>query len=102
MRTRAAILLFLFFAAARSSSAVDIETPKNQPIEITSSGETRYENGIAIAHGNVAIHVGDTDIYADSARYDSSRHEVSAEGHVHIYRENKLYIAERGTYNLDT
>lgn len=101
MRTRAATLFFLLFAAARAS-AVDLETPTNQPIEITSTGETRYENGIAIARDNVAIHFGDTDIYADSARYDSKRHEVSAEGHVRIYREEKLYIADHGTYNLDT
>ena len=97
MRTRAAILIFLFFAAARSSSAVAIETPKNQPIEITSSGETRYENGVAIARDNVAIHCGDADIYADSARYDSQRHEVTADGHVRIYREDKLFLAEHGT-----
>jgi hypothetical protein len=101
MRTRAAIFFCLLFAAARSR-AVDIETPKNQPVEITSTGETRYENGIAFARDNVAIHVGDTDIYADSARYDSQRHEISAQGHVHIYREDKLFIAEHGTYNLDT
>src|SRR5437764_2551191 len=102
MRTRAAILFFVLFVAARSGTAIDIETPKNQPIEITSTGETRYENGVAIARDNVAIHCGDADIYADSARYDSQRHEVSAEGHVRIYREDKLYLAEHGTYNLDT
>ena len=101
MRTRAAIFFCLFFAVARSN-AVDVETPKNQPVEITSTGETRYENGVAIARDNVAIHVGDTDIYADLARYDSQRHEISAEGHVRIYREDKLYLAEHGTYNLDT
>ena len=67
MRTRAAIFFCLLFAAARSN-AVDIETPKNQPGEITSTGETRYENGIAFARDNVAIHVGDSDIYADSAQ----------------------------------
>src|SRR5438094_7330706 len=102
MRTRAPILFFVLFVAARSGTAIDIETPKNQPIEITSTGETRYENGVAIARDNVAIHVGDTDIYADSARYDSQRHEISAEGHVHIYRDDELYVAEHGTYNLDT
>src|SRR5438874_1863985 len=102
MRTRAAILFFVLFVAARSGTAIDIETPKNQPIEITSTGETRYENGVAIARDNVAIHCGDADIYADSARYDSQRHEVSAEGHVRIYREDKLYLVEHGTYNLDT
>ena len=101
MRTQIAIFFSLLFAVARSD-AVDIETPKNQPVEITSTGETRYENGVAIARDNVAIHVGDTDIYADSARYDSQRHEISAEGHVRIYREDKLTIAEHGTYNLDT
>lgn len=101
MRTQVAIFFSLLFAVARSD-AVDIETPKNQPVEITSTGETRYENGVAIARDNVAIHVGDTDIYADSARYDSQRHEISAEGHVRIYREDKLTIAEHGTYNLDT
>jgi lipopolysaccharide export system protein LptA len=101
MRTRAATFFFLLLIGARASAA-EFETPQNQPIEITSSGETRYENGIAIATGDVAIHTGDTDIYADSARYDSQKHVVSAEGHVRIYRENKLFIAERGTYNLDT
>src|SRR5437660_12832927 len=100
MRARAAIL-FLLFAAARSG-AVDIETPKNQPIEITSSGETRYENGNAIARDNVAIHCRDADIYADSARYDSQRHEVTADGHVRIYHEDKLFLCEHGTYYLDT
>jgi len=71
-------------AACVSHGAADtarqvFATPKNQPIEITSSGETRNEDGIAIAHGNVAIHTGDTDIYADSARYNSKTHEVFAE-----------------------
>src|SRR5437588_12490698 len=101
MPTRAAILFFLVFAATRAG-AVDFEAPKNQPIEITSSGETRYEDGIAIAHGNVAIHLNDTDIYADSARYNSKTHEVFAEGHVRIYHEASFYIAERGVYNVDT
>src|SRR5690349_14221030 len=101
MRTRAATLFFLLLAAARAGAA-DFETPQKQPIEITSSGATRYEDGIAIATGDVAIHTGDTDIYADSARYDTRNHVVSAEGHVRIYRADKFFIAERGTYNLDT
>src|SRR5205823_9891576 len=94
MRTRAAILFFVLLVAARSGTAIDIETPKNQPIEITSTGETRYENGVAIARDNVAIHCGDADIYADSARYDSQRHEVSADGHVRIYRRSEEHTSE--------
>lgn len=101
MRPRVAILFFLVFTAGRARG-IEFETPKNEPIEINSTGETRYEDGIAIAHGNVAIHFGDTDIYADSARYNSKTHEVFAEGHVRIYREATLYSAERGVYNVDT
>jgi LPS-assembly protein len=101
MRTRAATFFFLFAAALHSSRA-EIDTPHNQPIEINSTGETRYENGIATARDNVAIHFGDTDIYADSAQYDSQKHEVLAEGHVRIYREGRLYLTDRGTYNTDT
>lgn len=103
MRKRAATL-FLLFLAGRIGYAQtpDFSASKNQPMEINSTGETRYEDGVAISRGNVAIHLGDTDIYADSARYDSRTHIVSAEGHVRIYHENKLYAADRGSYNTDT
>ena len=71
-------------------------------MEITATGETRYENGLATARDNVAIHVGDTDIYADYAQYDSHTHEVIAEGNVRIYRDINLYLAERAVYNTET
>jgi len=97
---RAGWLVFCSFAAADVAAAA--QTPENQPIEITSSGETTYQNGVATARDNVAIHIGDTDIYADSAEYNSRTHEVSAEGDVRIYRGLNLYLAERGVYNIDT
>src|SRR5437667_9453142 len=101
-----------------------IKTPENAPIEITSTGQTTYEGGLATARGNVAIHVGDTDIYADYAQYNSTTHEVELRGHVRIYRDkptattpNKpahkfneeesdqqisFYRADSGIYNIDT
>src|SRR6266566_7888201 len=94
-------LIFCFFAGAGVVDAA-VQTPENQPIEITSSGETTYENGVATARDNVAIHIGDTDIYGDFAQYNSQTHEVSVEGHVRIYRDTSVYIAERGVYNIDT
>src|SRR3984893_8090226 len=97
---RAGLLFFCIFAGADVAAAA--QTPENQPIEITSSGETTYQNGVATARDNVAIHIGDTDIYADSAEYNSRTHEVSAEGDVRIYRGLNLYLAERGVYNIDT
>ena len=77
-------------------------TSNHEPVEITSSGETTYENGVATARDNVAIHIGDTDIYGDFAQYNSRTHEVSVEGHVRIYRDVSVYVAERGVYNIDT
>src|SRR5207249_2154740 len=79
-----------------------IKTPENAPIEITSTGETTYENSLATARDNVAIHVGDTDIYADYAQYNSNTHDVELRGHVRIYRGVTFYLADSGVYNVDT
>ena len=75
---------------------------EKQPIEITSTGDTNYKDGIATAHGNVAIHAGDSDIYADSARYNSKTREILVEGHVRIYRATGLFVGDRAIYNVDT
>ena len=100
MRKPVSLLAALLLAADFASGA--IETPKNQPIEITSTGQTTYENGLATARDNVAIHIGDTDIYSDFAQYNSQKHEVFVEGHVRIYRDVNLYVGERAVYNIDT
>src|SRR4051794_28338218 len=72
------LLVLLLFAAGRVEAA--FEPPKNQPVEITSTGQTNYENGLATARENVAIHIGDTDIYSDYAQYDSHKHEIFVRG----------------------
>src|SRR5262249_58013004 len=64
--------------------------------------QTTYENGLATARDNVAIHIGNTDIYADYAQYNSSTHDVTLRGHVRIYRDISLYIADSGVYNTET
>ena len=93
--------IFLTFLAAGVAGAAT-NVSDHEPVEITSSGETTYENGVATARDNVAIHIGDTDIYGDFAQYNSRTHEVSVEGHVRIYRDVSIYVAERGVYNIDT
>ncbi|MEY2542958.1 MAG: LPS-assembly protein [Verrucomicrobiota bacterium] len=90
----------MVLAAGVASAATN--TSDHEPVEITSSGETTYENGVATARDNVAIHIGDTDIYGDFAQYNSRTHEVSVEGHVRIYRDVNIYVAERGVYNIET
>ena len=100
MRTPAWSIFTVCFVIGLANAA--IKTPENQPVEITSTGETTYDNGMATARDNVAIHVGDTDIYADFAQYNSRTHDVLVEGHVRIYHGVNLYIADRGVYNIDT
>jgi LPS-assembly protein len=100
MRKPVRLLFTLVLMAGLARGA--IKTPENAPIEITSTGETSYENGVATARDNVAIHIGDTDIYSDYAQYNSRTHEVLAKGHVRIYRDLSVYIADSGIYNVDT
>ncbi|PYK09970.1 MAG: hypothetical protein DME61_04830 [Verrucomicrobia bacterium] len=100
MRTLVLLLAALFASAGLIFG--EIKTPENAPIEITSTGETTYENGLATAHDNVAIHIGNTDIYADYAQYNSTTHEVELRGHVRIYRDVSLYVTDSGVYNTET
>src|SRR5438876_5983464 len=99
---RKPVLLLSALLASIGFVRGEVKTPENVPIEITSTGETTYENGLATARDNVAIHAGDTDIYADYAQYNSSTHDVELRGHVRIYRDVSLYIADSGMYNTDT
>src|SRR5205085_9809532 len=100
MRMPLLLLAALFVSAGLIRG--EIKTPENAPIEITSTGETTYENGLATARDNVAIHIGNTDIYADYAQYNSATHEVELRGHVRIYRDTSLYTANSGIYNTET
>ncbi len=99
---RTLVLLLAAFFASAGLICGEIKTPENAPIEITSSGETTYENGLATARENVAIHIGNTDIYADYAQYNSTTHEVELRGHVRIYRDASLYVTDSGVYNTET
>jgi LPS-assembly protein len=100
MRKPALLLVSLLASAGLING--EIKTPENVPIEITSTGQTTYENGLATARDNVAIHVGDTDIYADYAQYNSNTHDVEFRGHVRIYRDASFYVAESGVFNTET
>jgi LPS-assembly protein len=100
MRTLVFLLATVFAGAGLIRG--EIKTPQNVPIEITSTGQTTYENGLATARDNVAIHIGNTDIYADYAQYNSSTHDVELRGHVRIYRDTSLYTSESGVYNTET
>jgi hypothetical protein len=89
----------LFCACSWAFGQVGTE---KQPVEITASGDTNYENGLATAHGNVVIHAGDADIYSDKATYNPKTHDIVAEGHVRIYRTAGTFVGERAIYNTES
>ncbi len=99
---RKPVLLLLFLLVASRAVAQDLEGPGSLPIEINATGQTTYENGIATARDNVAIHFGDTDIYSDFAQYDQEKRTVFLKGNVRIYRGNTFYTGEEATYNIDS
>src|SRR5215831_7874045 len=99
---RTLVLLIATLSASAGLILGEIKTPENAPIEITSTGETTYEHGLATARDNVVIHIGNTDIYADYAQYNPTTHDVELRGHVRIYRDTSLYISESGIYNTET
>ncbi len=96
------LLLPIFALVCIASVGQATVVSKEQPLEITATGDTNYQDGIGTAHGDVAIHAGDTDIYCDAARYNPKTHEVFAEGHVRIYRLTGLFIGDRAVYNTVT
>src|SRR5215467_13806468 len=100
MRSLVFLLAGLFASAALMHG--EIKTPESGPIEITSTGQTTYEHGLATARDNVVIHIGNTDIYADYAQYNPTTHDVELRGHVRIYRDTSLYNADSGIYNTET
>ncbi|HSH39631.1 MAG TPA: hypothetical protein VK993_12695 [Chthoniobacterales bacterium] len=102
MRKLLVFLISTLVSHAALAQTPENPSPKGQPIEITSTGGTQYENGVATARDNVAIRSGDTDIYADFARYDNATKIVYVEGNVRIYRGAELYVGESGSYNTET
>ena len=60
------------------------------------------EGGLAIAEQNVIIRYGDTAIYCEYAQYNPDTRDVLLTGNVRIYKEGRLFTAERALYNLET
>jgi hypothetical protein len=88
-------LLVVSGARAQFGSFSDV------PIEITSES-TRMEGGLAIAEQNVIIRYAGTVIYCEYAQYNPDTRDVLLSGNVRIYRDGRLFTAERALYNLET
>jgi hypothetical protein len=71
------------------------------PVEIT-SGETRFEGGVAIAERDVVVRYADVTIYCDYAEYNPDTHDILLRGNVRFYRERYAFTSDRAVYNLQT
>ncbi len=71
------------------------------PVEIT-SGETRFEGGVAIAEKDVVVRYADVTIYCDYAEYNPDTHDILLRGNVRFYRDRYAFTADRAVYNLQT
>lgn len=93
------LLLSLLFVTSALAQVVDFN---NRPVEITADGNTRFENGVALAEDNVQIHYNGISIYCDRAEYNPETRDILLIGNVRIYSEKSLFTAERALYNLET
>ncbi len=74
----------------------------DKPVEITADGDTRFENGMAVADNNVQIHYAGTSIYTDHAEYNPDTRDILLVGNVRIYSGENLFNGQRAFYNLET
>jgi lipopolysaccharide assembly outer membrane protein LptD (OstA) len=74
------------------------------PIEISvgATGRTGYQHGVATADGEVSISYGEVSISCEHAEYNAETRDVLVSGSVRIYRQGRLFTADRAIYNLET
>jgi len=95
-------ILSLFFVASLSAVHAQFGSFGDKPIEITADGNTRFEEGVAIAEDNVQIHYGKYDIYCDYAEYNPDTRDVLLVGNIRLYTPDQVLTGQRSLFNLET
>ena len=72
------------------------------PIEITADGNTRFEEGVAVAEDNVQIHYKEYSIYCDYAEYNPETRDVLLVGNIRIYTPKEVLTGQRALFNLES
>ncbi len=96
------LLVFVLLLSASGLLRAQFGNFGDKPVEITADGDTRFENGTAIADNNVQIHYNGIAIYADHAEYNPDTRDVLLLGNVRIYSSDNLFSGQRVFYNLET
>ena len=97
------LLLFLTLLLSLAGSLrAQFANFSDKPVEITADGDTRFENGTAVADNNVQIHYAGTSIFADHAEYNPDTRDILLVGNVRIYSGDSIFSGQRTFYNLET
>ena len=72
------------------------------PVEITADGNTRFEEGVAVAEDNVQIHYKEYSIYCDYAEYNPETRDVLLVGNIRIYTPKEVLTGQRALFNLES
>ena len=72
------------------------------PVEITADGNTRFEEGVAIAEDNVQIHYKEYSIYCDYAEYNPETRDVLLVGNIRVYTPKEVLTGQRALFNLES
>ena len=89
-------------APAESSEEAPAQKFNGKPVEITADGNTRFENGMALAEENVQIHYNGVSLYCDKAEYNPETRDILLLGNVRIYDAKNLFTGQRALYNIET
>ena len=72
------------------------------PVEITADGNTRFEEGVAVAENNVQIHYKEYSIYCDYAEYNPETRDVLLVGNIRVYTPKAVLTGQRALFNLES
>jgi lipopolysaccharide export system protein LptA len=96
------LLFFTLLLSMAASLRAQFANFSDKPVEITADGDTRFENGTAVADNNVQIHYAGTSIFADHAEYNPDTRDILLVGNVRIYSGDSIFSGQRTFYNLET
>jgi len=104
---KAAAICFVFAASLAGLRAQVGNLPGfgnfgDVPVEITADGNTRFEEGVAIAEDNVQIHYKEYSIYCDYAEYNPETRDVLLVGNIRLYTPKEVLTGQRALFNLES
>ena len=95
-------LLSLCLLAALTPVRAQFASFGDSPVEITADGNTRFDQGVAIAEDNVQIHYGKYSIFCDYAEYNPDTRDVLLVGNIRVYTPDQLLSGQRALFNLES